>query len=141
MILLSGLPGTGKDTWIREHGTQLPIVSLDDLRRKMDVSPTDGQGRVAQAAQEQAKAYLRARQPFLRNATHLMETLRGKLIGMFEDYGAAVRIVYLETDWQENLRRNAERANAVPERVIENMLSKLVPPQRWEAQHVDWYCI
>ena len=141
VILLSGLPGTGKDTWIREHGMQLPIVSLDDLRRTMGVSPTEEQGRVAQAAKEQARVYLRARQPFIWNATNLTEAMRSKLIGMFEDYGAAVRSVYLETGWQENLRRNAERANAVPERAIENMLGKLVPPQRWEAQHVDWYCI
>ena len=44
-------------------------------------------------------------------------------------------------DWQENLRRNAERGEAVPEHAIENMLGKLVQPQRWEAQAVDWRCV
>lgn len=140
-ILLCGLPGTGKDTWIREHGSHLPVVSLDDLRKTMGISPTEEQGRVAQAAKKQAREYLRARQPFLWNATNLTEAMRGRTIGMFEDYGAAVRIVYLETGWDENLRRNAQRKDAVPEPAIEHMLGKLVPPQRWEAQYVDWHCV
>lgn len=141
VILLSGLPGTGKDTWIREHASHLPMVSLDELRKTMDVSPTDEQGQVAQAAREQARGYMRAKQPFVWNATNLTEPMRGKLIELFEGYGAAVRVVYLETSWEETLRRNAEREDAVPERAIEDMLGKLVPPRRWEAQHVDWICV
>lgn len=141
VILLSGLPGTGKDTWIREHASHLPMISLDELRRIMGVSPADGQGSVVQAAKEQARKYLRARQSFIWNATNLTEPMRSKLISLFENYGAAVRIVYLETGWEENLRRNADRKDAVPEHAVEAMLGKLVPPQRWEAQFVEWYCI
>ncbi len=141
VILLSGLAGTGKDTWIREHAAHLPVVSLDALRKTMGVSPTDKQGGVAQAAKEQARKYLRAKQPFIWNATNLTEAMRSKLVGLFEDYNAAVRIVYLETGWEENLRRNANRADAVPEHVVEDMLGKLIPPQRWEAQYVEWRCV
>ena len=67
--------------------------------------------------------------------------MRGQLISLFENYGAAVHIVYLETGWEENLRRNAGRADVVPEYAVEDMLGKLVLPQRWEAQQVEWYCI
>lgn len=141
VILLSGLPGTGKDTWIREHAAHLPVVSLDELRSAMGISPVAEQGRVVQAAREQARKYLRARQTFIWNATNLTEPMRSNLVSLFEGYGAAVRIVYLETNWAENLRRNADRAAAVPEHVVEDMLYKLVPPQLWEAQYVDWYCI
>lgn len=140
-ILLSGLPGTGKDTWIREHAGCLPVVSLDDLRKEMKVSPVDDQGRVAQAAKEQARQYLRARQPFIWNATNLTESMRSNLISLFEAYGAAVRIVYLETGWEENLRRNEGREDMVPAQVVEDMLGKLVLPQRWEAQFVEWQCV
>ena len=141
VILLAGLPGTGKDTWIREYVCHLPVISLDDLRKTMGVSPTEEQGRVAQAAKEQARKYLRAKQSFIWNATNLTESMRNKLIELFEAYSAAVRIVYLETGWDENLRRNAGRADAVPERAVEDMLGKLVPPQRWEAQYVEWLCV
>lgn len=141
VILLSGLPGTGKDTWIREHTPHLPVVSLDEFRKAMGESPTGGQGRIVQAAKEQARKNLRSRQPFVWNATNLTEPIRGQLISLFENYGAAVRIVYLETGWEENLRRNAGRADVVPEYAVEDMLGKLVLPQRWEAQQVEWYCI
>ena len=107
----------------------------------MRVSPADGQGQVVQAAKEQARKYLRDKQSFVWNATNLTEAVRSKLIELFEAYSAAVRIVYLETGWDENLRRNAGRADAVPERAVEEMLGKLVPPQRWEAQHVEWHCV
>lgn len=38
VVLMCGLPGTGKDTWIREHYPGLPVVSLDEIRREMKVS-------------------------------------------------------------------------------------------------------
>ena len=84
---------------------------------------------------------MRSKQSFIWNATNLTEPMRSKLISLFENYSAAVRIVYLETGWEENLQRNANRADAVPEHAVEDMLGKLVPPQRWEAQHVEWHCV
>lgn len=141
VILLSGLPGTGKDTWIGERLSHFPVVSMDDIRREMHVQPTEEQGAVAQEARARAKKYLRAKQPFIWNATDLTELTRSKLISMMEDYGASVRIVYLETEWEENLRRNTARAYKVPESVIEEMLGRLVLPQRWEAQKVEWICL
>lgn len=65
IILLSGLPGTGKDTFIRELYPQLPVVSLDDIRKRLNISPKDNQGAVIQAAREEAKEYLRKKQSFI----------------------------------------------------------------------------
>ena len=141
VILLSGLPGTGKDTWIQAHCPQLPQISLDALRAGMGVPATGHQAPVAHAAQRQARAYLHQRQPFVWNATNLTFPLRGKLVDVFESYGAAVRIVFLETSWEEGLRRNRDRERVVPETTIEKMLDRLDPPQGFEAQHVDWYCV
>ena len=52
-----------------------------------------------------------------------------------------VKIVFLETDYAENLDRNQRRRYAVPPDVIDKMLSKLVPPERFEAHEVDWRCV
>lgn len=140
VILMCGLPGTGKDTWIKENYPNLPVVCLDDIRAEMGIRPTDNQGPVAQAAKERAKEYLRRKQPFVWNATCITDMLRGKHIRLFEEYGAAVRIVYLETGWEEGLRRNASRSRNVPEAAIDRMLGNLVPPERHEAQYVEWKC-
>ena len=51
------------------------------------------------------------------------------------------RIVYLETDWNEQLRRNASRPNAVPEQAICHMMEELVLPEVKEPHRVEWYTI
>lgn len=138
ITMLCGLPGTGKDTWIRRERPDMPVVSLDDIRCEKDVKPTDAQGVVIQAAKEQAKKYLRTHQPFIYNATNVSERTRSQWIALFEKYKAKVRIVFLETGWEEGLRRNAQRADAVPESVIGDMLSKLTLPEMREAYAIEW---
>ncbi len=138
VILLSGLPGTGKDTWISENYPDLPMVSLDEIRKQLNFHPTHNQGRVIAAAEETAKEYLRKKQPFVWNATNITEQTRSKLISLFEQYGAGVEIVFLESEWEEQLRRNSGRKDVVPREKIENMLSKLGIPQPFESESVRW---
>lgn len=140
VVVLSGLPGTGKDTWIRENCPDLPVVSLDGLRAELGVPPTAPQGRVAEAARARARELLRRKEPFVWNATDVTAAVRQKQVDLFTAYGASVRIVYLETPWEEQLRRNAARAAAVPEAAIARMLEKLAPPERFEAHRVEWHC-
>lgn len=141
VILMSGLPGTGKDTWIKEQLGNLPVVSLDEIRRRMGVSPTEHQGVVVAKAREMAKEYLRKKQPFVWNATNVTASLREKQVRLFQKYHASVRIVYLETGWEEELKRNKERKEAVPEQVIGKMQGSLVLPERFEAEVVRWECV
>lgn len=141
VIVMSGLPGTGKDTWIREHFAEYPMISLDDIRVQMRISPKEEQGAVINAARELAKEYLRKKIPFVWNATDLTPMIRGKQVNLFTSYGASVRIVYLETEWEEELKRNREREAEVPEDVIGNMLGYMVLPERTEAHRVEWYCV
>ena len=138
VILMSGLPGTGKDTWIRENLPDIPMVSLDEWRTRLGISPVSNQGAVIAAAKEQAREYLRKRQPFVWNATNITDQLRSTQIELFEDYGAGVRTVFLETEWNEQLRRNGEREARVPQNAIENMLAKTVLPERYESARVEW---
>lgn len=141
VIIMSGLPGTGKDTYIKNNFPALPIVSLDEIRKQLGISPTDKQGAVMEEAHRLSKEYLRAHQPFIWNATSLTHQLRTMQISTFEEYGASVRIVFLETEWQEQLRRNGSRQAVVPLPVIESMLSRLEIPQRYEAEKVEWRAI
>lgn len=141
VTLLCGLPGTGKDAWIRENMPHLPVVSLDDMRDMMEVNPTDKQNAVGQACREQAKEFLRRRQPFVFHAANLTPLTREPLVSLFEQYGARVRLVYMETSWQELLKRNALRVKCVPEHMIAAMLEKMTVPERHEARQVEWICV
>lgn len=141
VILLSGLPGTGKDTWIAAHCPELPAVSLDGIREELGIGPTQPQGPVIAAARARAQALLRQKRPFVWNATNLSPAIRQKQVELFTAYHASVRIVYLETEWEERRRRNRSRAAAVPEEAVLRMLSKLTPPERFEAHQVEWRCV
>ena len=141
IILLSGLPGTGKDTWIRDNCPDLPMISLDGIRKELKILPIQDQGRVVAAARERAKELLRKKQSFVWNATNILPMTRKQQIDLFTAYGASVRVVYLETGWEEQLRRNAGRPDAVPEAAISGMLEKLTPPERFEAHRVEWHCV
>lgn len=138
VILISGLPGTGKDTYIKESYSNLPMISLDEIRKEFHISPTENQGKVIATGHERAKEYLRKKQSFVWNATNITTQIREMQISLFEDYGASVETVFLETEWQEQIYRNKNRENMVPPSVIENMLSKLVLPERYESENVLW---
>ena len=129
VVVLSGLPGAGKDLWIARHGDGRPVVSLDDLRRERGVKRGDkgAEGRLIQEARELARTYLRAGEPFIWNATNLSAQVRGQTLSLLADYRAHITIVAVEAPADELSRRNREREHPVPWEAVERMLD------RWEA--------
>ena len=127
--------------WIKKNAPDLPMISLDDIRRANRIPPTAEQGRVANIAREQAKGFLRKHQAFVWNATNITAQMRESLIGLFEDYRARVRVVYLETEWQTQIERNRSRKDAVPQSVIEDMMRKMTLPETFEAGNVSWISV
>ena len=128
VCMTCGLPGTGKDSWIARDLPDLPVVSLDGIRREQGVAWEDRQGVVVATALERAREYLRKKQPFVWDATCLIPDFRRRELQLFRDYGASTRIVSLETPWGEMLRRNRNRKAVVPEMVIDSMLFGHPPP-------------
>lgn len=141
VIMLSGLPGTGKDTWIAKNCSGMPVISLDDIRRELKISPTENQGHVAEEAKRRMREYLRRREPFVWNATNLTSETRHRTLDIIHLYKAWTRIVYLETELNENLSRNAGREGSVPEDVIYKLIGKMAPPTPSEAREVRWLCV
>lgn len=141
VVMMCGLPGTGKDTWISRNVPDMPVISLDEIRKREKISPAKNQGTVAAMAREEAKKYLRKKQPFVWNATNITKDMRSSLTSLFEGYGANVRIVYLETDWETLCQRNNARAEQVPQAAIERMLGKLSLPLTHEALTVEWHYV
>ncbi|MBD1227133.1 AAA family ATPase [Xenorhabdus griffiniae] len=141
VTLLCGLPGMGKDHFIQRHGQGMPVISLDTIRRDHQISPEDkkANGWVVQQAKQQAKDKLRSRQDFIWNATNLTRQMRQQLINLFVSYGARVRLVYIEQDYQRWRRQNRDRQYAVPDKVMDRMLGKLEVPTPEEAHEVGYF--
>lgn len=137
VLVMSGLPGSGKDHWIRQHGPGWPAISLDAIRKRMKVSATDDQGSVVNQAKNQAREYLRKQTSFIWNATNTTWQMRRQLVQLFRNYNARVRIVYVEANWDEIQRRNKTRPNPVPDSVLQKLIRKLDVPNATEGHVVD----
>lgn len=139
VVIMSGLPGSGKDTFVRRHLAGLPVVSLDALREEHDVSPTDNQGQIVQAAREQAREHLRRGEPFVWNATNITRRFRTPVLALAAGYRARLRVVYLEAPHDRLFEQNRRRPTSVPERVIRSMVDRWEVPDLTEAHAVEYH--
>lgn len=141
VIMMSGIPGSGKDTYIKNNLKDYPSISLDSIRRSRNIKPTDkkGNGQVIQAAQEACKGLLRSKTSFVFNATNITSDMRSKWIKLFKDYKAYVKIVYIEVSFKDLIRQNALRKHKVPENVILKLINKLEIPHPKECDEIIKY--
>ena len=138
VVMMSGLPGAGKDFWVAENLEGRPVISLDALRRGMKVAPTANQGPVVSRAREAAREYLRRKRPFVWNATNVSRQMRELSINLFAAYNARVRIVYVETPESRLFAQNRERETSVPAEVIRKLTERWEVPDLTEAHRVEY---
>jgi len=138
VVVMSGLPGAGKDRWLQQHLPDWPVVSLDDIRAALGAAPRGNQGAVLAHAQARARAHLRAGRSFVWNATNLSRQIRRECIGLLASYGARIRIVYVEVPPDALYRQNRRRPRPVPEAAIRRMLDRWEVPDLAEAHQVDY---
>jgi len=133
--LIIGLPGSGKDTYIKNNLSNIPVISLDDIRKKLKIKPgkSKEQGKVAQQAKEDLKVYLRERQSVIWNATNITKMQRDKVISIFNDYGAKINIIWIDTDLDTILKQNTQRTDVVPSDIIIKLNRALEVPDLTEC--------
>ncbi|MFN7293024.1 MAG: AAA family ATPase [Pirellula sp.] len=134
VTLVSGLPGSGKDTWLCKNKPHLPVVSLDDIRSDLEIDPTDNQGQVAQEAKRRCKEFLRSGRSFAFNATNTTRQIRNRWVDLFAAYHARIEIVYLEPPMKTILAQNGQRLDSVPASIIRKLADKCEPPT-WSECH------
>jgi predicted kinase len=140
VVMLAGIAGAGKDTLIKNKYSELPMISLDGIRREMDIKPTDkkGNGKVYQEAKERCKELMRINEDFVFNATNISRDMRGKWINLFHEYNGSVIIEYIEVPYDELIKRNSTRLYRLPEKVIHKMINNLEIPFYDEAWDVNY---
>jgi len=136
VTVMSGLPGSGKDHWLGQNRSELPVIALDDIRGELDVEPTDDQGQVAQVARERCREFLRVGTSFAFNATNTMRQTRGRWLNLFADYNACIEIVYVEPPFERLLQQNRGRSRPVPDQVVHKLADKCEPPTWIECHNL-----
>ncbi|WP_312440147.1 AAA family ATPase [Janthinobacterium sp.] len=122
VIVMSGLPASGKNTWVEQHHPRLPVVSFDDARQALGLRHGKNEGQVGDYAEERARELLRRHEPFVWNATHLSKLMREKTLNLLYQYHAQVELVYLEQPRRELLRRNGQRDTSLSNKKLQAML-------------------
>lgn len=138
VIVMCGIPASGKDTWVKKNAPGLPVISFDDAREALGLAHGKNEGMVAHHAIDQAKVYLRKAQPFVWNATHLSRQMRDKTIDLLHRYNADVHLVYLEQPEPVLLSRNQKRDTSLKNKDLMRMLHKWEVPLPTEAAKVTY---
>jgi putative nucleotidyltransferase with HDIG domain len=135
IILLSGIPGSGKDTYAKSKS--LPIISLDAIRAELKIKITDkkAQGKVAQEAYKRAKEFAAKKRSFVWNSTNLTNELRTKIINTLSVYNPRFKLVYVETSSANILER---RRATIPVRKLEKMIDMLEIPLPNEVHTIQY---
>jgi predicted kinase len=138
VTIMSGLPGSGKDSWIDRHAAGRPVISLDAIRHEIGVEPTARQEPVVTLARTRAARLLADGQGFVWNATTLGTRHRDALLSLIMPYDPRIHIVYVDAPPSILFSRNSGRAGmaVVPDAVIWRMTGIWQPPDLTEAHEV-----
>ena len=137
VTLMCGLPASGKNTWVTQHAGGVPVLSYDDTRQRLGLKYGANEGLVAHTVFEMAKTYLREKQDFVWNATHLSAQMRQKNVAVSLAYDAHVRIAYVEADKATLLKRNQARDSSLSNAKLLQMLKHWEMPSVLEAHQLD----
>ena len=140
VVMLAGLPGTGKDTWIQTYLPKWPRITLDDLREELHIPPTEpNQQPVVEEAKRRALELLLQGKSLVWNATNVVRSHRRNLIRLFVEQGAKVRLVYLEVPYSLLLQQNESRSRVVPLEAIQRMIQRWDLPDPTEVHTLEYW--
>lgn len=134
IVVLVGLPGSGKTTYLRSLGVN--AISSDDVRRLLADDPAD------QTIHRQVFATIRyliqgriaaKREITYVDATNLTRRERRQYIRLGQLHACQVEALFFDVPLELCLERNRHRSRQVPEDALREMASKLVLPSTGEG--------
>lgn len=126
LIVLIGVPGSGKSTWACQNARQAIIVSQDDLIDAITPAGFDYSARPIYAAAEEAvaRAALRAGRTVIVDRTNRTRALRKRWVDIGQETGCPVIAVKMSADLKTCRDRNLAREG--PRKVCAERMERLI---------------
>lgn len=123
LTIMSGLPGSGKSTWVRENAGDAVVISLDQIRSEFAryKRNQEYEGKCYQEAVKRLREALAAKRDVIWDACCLDERSRNKAQRLGRDYGSNLRVISIDEPYAVCARRNADREHPVPKDAMEKM--------------------
>jgi predicted kinase len=134
IVVLVGLPGSGKSTWLERNGAA--GLSSDAIRKLLADDETDQtiHVRVFQTLRYLLEQRLAIGRPVTYiDATSLTREERMPYLEIGRAHGCDVEAVFFDVPLAVCLERNARRNRVVPADAMAKMAGKLVPPSTAEG--------
>ena len=136
LIVLRGLPGCGKSTWVKEHGLEKCVLSTDDLRVQFMLTDNKSLNEIEQKYDgpmfsmfyKQLELWMEYKLLVVVDATHLTTSSIAKYHKYVKKYNYRTIVVdFTFIPVEECKKRNAARESykVVPEEVIDRMVEDM----------------
>jgi len=133
LIILSGIPGSGKTTYAFGVKNVLPkvkVISSDEIRREITGDTTDGtkETLVWEEFEKQIKLASNDNDIVIADSTALTNVLRMKWYNVFRSFFNKIELVYLDMPFSVCWERNIARERKVPLNPMAVMFKLLEAP-------------
>jgi predicted kinase len=135
LIMMMGVAGAGKSTWIKQNYPDVVPVSRDAIRFEIldekGGEYFDHETEVFNSFIHQIIGSLVADEVTIADATHLNRKARLKVLSRVRKYADEVEVVWLKVSLETAMRQNAMRTgrSRVPNDVIKNMYYSIERPE------------
>ena len=129
MVLLVGLPASGKSTWARQQGSA--VISTDDIRFLLsdDASNQAIHRPVFATLRYLVRRRLELQRPVTYvDATNLTVWERRGYIKLGQLFGARMEAIFFDTPIEVCKQRNRQRERVVPDSALDSLAARLVVP-------------
>lgn len=143
-IMLVGLPGSGKDTWmenfIKNEENKYVVLSSDNIREELygDAAEQGDPQKVFSLMHKRLKYAINRGENIIYNATNITSKNRRQAMSLIKDNKDYMRYaIIIATPYKQCLLNNKERAENggrfVPEEVVKRMYYSYEPPHYFEG--------